>query len=552
MKRSDDYWLKRAEANMDLVQAAADKRLQVIGRAMQEAQQQLTEDAQRIFRTFAGKFNLTDAEAKAALQEPLSRAEFDRLRARIATLPAGKARLALEIRANSGAYAYRISRAEALRDNIAIETARVSQVLEDELTGQLRFTATEGYSRRMFDLQRQTGDAFAVPDIGGMKVAVDAPWAGKNYSARIWGNRDRLAQELQETISSGFLSGKSNARVAREIRDRFGVAFRDAERLVRTETSYIAGQADLQAYKDLGIEEYEFITALDSRTCKHCAPLDGQVFYVRDARVGKNYPPIHPNCRCTTGMADERPATGQRRGKNANGKNVLLPADMNYAEWQDWQLAGAPENVKAWRNIILQRTESNSIISKTEAVSALNSDENHGIIDVEIDELTPCLRKLSTGEVVPTSVKGINPATYNLRDFRFDWNRPGRDGYKVYALFAKGDSRPQGLIALGNTGSDGGVWVELVESAIFNSRYNNQNQQEYSGVGGHLFAEAIRRARISNPNGYVYFQAKSNLVDYYAKAFGAELVVAKNRTMGIFDEAATKLVEKYYGGDGDE
>ena len=159
----------------------------------------------------------------------------------------------------------------------------------------------------------------------------------------------KRTKELEERISSGFLSGKSNARVAREIRDRFGVAFRDAERLVRTETSYIAGQADLQAYRDLGIEAYEFITALDSRTCKHCAPLDGQVFPVRDARVGKNYPLIHPNCRCTTGMADERLATGYRRGKDADGGNVLLPEDMNYAEWQEWQLSGAPMDVRKWR-----------------------------------------------------------------------------------------------------------------------------------------------------------------------------------------------------------
>ncbi len=346
--KSHDYWIGRAEANMDYLQAAADARLRTIGKAMYDAQKQLAGDAQRIFRTFANRFNLTDAEAQAALAEPLGRAEFDLLRIRIARMPEGAAKTALEIRVNSGAYAYRISRIEALRENIAIEMARVSQVLEDELTGQLRFTAVEGYNRRLFDLQRQTGDAFAVPDIYGLKVAIDTPWAGANYSSRIWGARDALASELQDVISSGFLSGKANARVAQEIRDRFSVSFRDVERLVRTETSYIAGQADKQAYRDLGIEEYEFITTLDSRTCKFCAPLDGSRHPVGAAEVGVNYPPIHPNCRCTTGMADDQPATGYRRGRDANGKSVLLPADMTYAEWQDWQLAGAPEDVRSY------------------------------------------------------------------------------------------------------------------------------------------------------------------------------------------------------------
>lgn len=35
----------------------------------------------------------------------------------------------LEARINSGAYAFRITQAEALRENIAIETARIAQVI---------------------------------------------------------------------------------------------------------------------------------------------------------------------------------------------------------------------------------------------------------------------------------------------------------------------------------------------------------------------------------------------------------------------------------------
>ena len=364
MRKSVQYWMERAEAEMDLMQAAVDSRLQVIARAMQQAQQTLTADAARIFRTFANRFNLSDTEAQAALLEPLGRAEYNSLLSRIASLPQGNERLALEIRANSGAYAYRISRLEALRENIAIETARMSQVIEDELTGQLRFTATESYNRSMYDLQRKTGSAFAVPDINRTKIAIDTPWAGKSYSARIWGNRDTLATDLQEMISSGYMSGESNAKIARKISDRFGTSFQQAKTLVRTETSYISGQAHLQAYLDADIADYRYKTALDSRTCKYCAPLDGQIFPVKSAIVGKNYPPIHPNCRCTTGAADNE-TVSQRMGKDGNGQNVLLPGDMTYAEWKDWQLAGAPADVgnylqtlRQTGTIVLQNTQS--------------------------------------------------------------------------------------------------------------------------------------------------------------------------------------------------
>jgi SPP1 gp7 family putative phage head morphogenesis protein len=339
---------------MDLLQAVADDRMRVIGRAMHRAQQTLIDEAKRIFRTFTNRFNLTEDEALRALAEPLGRAEYDRLVAKIFTMPSGAARTALEIRVNSGAYAYRISRVQALNEHIAIETARISQVLEDELTGQLRFTAVDGYNKHMYNLQMQTGNAFNVPDIRGMKVSIDTPWAGANYSTRIWGARDALATDLREIVSSGFLSGESNVKIARKIRDRFGVQLQSAELLVRTETSYIANQTHLQAYRDIGIGTYRYKTALDSQTCKYCAPLDGQTFLVDDAQIGRNYPPIHPRCRCTTGAADDREPGGYRRGRDANGRNVLLPGDMTYPEWYDWQLAGAPADVNSYLRTLRQ------------------------------------------------------------------------------------------------------------------------------------------------------------------------------------------------------
>ena len=35
-------------------------------------------------------------------------------------------------------------------------------------------------------------------------------------------------------------------------------------------------------------------------TCETCAALDGKHFKLKDAQAGVNYPPMHPNDRCTT------------------------------------------------------------------------------------------------------------------------------------------------------------------------------------------------------------------------------------------------------------
>lgn len=47
---------------------------------------------------------------------------------------------------------------------------------------------------------------------------------------------------------------------------------------------------------------------------------------------GKNYPPIHPNDRCTTvAEFDDEVTEGlQRRARDENGNSILVPKDMNY------------------------------------------------------------------------------------------------------------------------------------------------------------------------------------------------------------------------------
>ena len=50
---------------------------------------------------------------------------------------------------------------------------------------------------------------------------------------------------------------------------------------------------------------------------------------------GQNYPPIHPNDRCTTvAEFDDEVTEGlQRRARDENGNSILVPQDMNYQQW---------------------------------------------------------------------------------------------------------------------------------------------------------------------------------------------------------------------------
>lgn len=166
---------------------------------------------------------------------------------------------------------------------------------------------------------------------------------------------------------------------------------------------------------------------------------------------------------------------------------------------------------------------------------------------IKIDELTPCLRRVRDGKIVETTVVELSSAR-GLKNWEFDWARPIRAGEKVLGLKAKGDDRLQGLIALVPDPKNYAMRVDIVESAPFNNPHNKKFvAKEYVGVGGHLFAEAVRQSYAAGFDGFVAFRAKTNLIEHYEKALGAILISPRERLMVIDEKGAKILYERYYG-----
>ena len=275
MTRSAEYWKRRAEANMDGVQRGAEQRLARLGRAYHQAARELEGEVQRILGTYAKRFDLTPEEAAAALREPADE--------------------------ESRAYGYRVSRAEALEKAIRERLNGLGARLERETAAQREWTASKSYQSARKMMRDMTGGVVsqAVPDLQGLLRVMDTAWSGRNYSARIWRNTDYLAQMLEDEIEAAFLSGKSVRRMANVIMGRFGVGYRAAECLMRTETSYVQNQTAAQSYRDAGCTDYEILTASDRRTCRRCAAQNGRRYPFTAMQAGENAPPFHPNCRCT-------------------------------------------------------------------------------------------------------------------------------------------------------------------------------------------------------------------------------------------------------------
>lgn len=120
---------------------------------------------------------------------------------------------------------------------------------------------------------------------------------GKSWSDRIWSQKTQLQQELQDGLMNCVIAGSDHRKLVRTLQERFDVAHSNADRIVRTELNHVQNQAAMRGYLDAGYTHYQFLSALDSRTCGECEDLDGQVFAFVDAVEGINFPPIHPNCR---------------------------------------------------------------------------------------------------------------------------------------------------------------------------------------------------------------------------------------------------------------
>lgn len=122
---------------------------------------------------------------------------------------------------------------------------------------------------------------------------------GKHWSERVWGNMAKLQNRIEQGLVDSVVIGRSKREMIEELVKEFGVGFREADRLARTELCFVQNQSAADRYEAAGIQEYQILATLDSRTSSICEELNGKVYQFTDMVVGENCPPLHPNCRST-------------------------------------------------------------------------------------------------------------------------------------------------------------------------------------------------------------------------------------------------------------
>ncbi|SFF22957.1 phage putative head morphogenesis protein, SPP1 gp7 family [Paenibacillus algorifonticola] len=246
---------------------------------------------------------------------------------------------------NASAKAH-ITRLEELQTKLQQEVEVLAGKRQKGSAGALGGIYKDGYYKGIYEVQRGIGKGvpFAGLDSRQIDKVLSKPWApdGSNFSARIWRDRDKLVAELQTIMTQDLIRGEPSDKLINDFAKRMGVSKRAAETLIRTEAAYFSGQSRLDGYQQTGVERYQFIATLDSRTSQECRGMDSEILPVSEAQAGRNYPPLHVRCRSTTIPYYEDGEEGERTARGgADGKTYSVPGNMSY---EDWTAQHAPKD----------------------------------------------------------------------------------------------------------------------------------------------------------------------------------------------------------------
>lgn len=246
---------------------------------------------------------------------------------------------------------YHISKLEALK----IQTQQSLEVMFSKqmgtVTGAMGDIFESGYYHTAYELQKgfNIGWDIAGLDQSQIEKVLSKPWAvdGKNFSERIWTNKEKLISELHGELTQNIMLGADPQKAIDSLAKKMNTSKQNAGRLIMTEEAYFSSAAQRDCFNELDVEQYEIVATLDSHTSDICRSLDGKHFPMKDFQAGVTAPPFHVYCRSTTVpyFDEDFGDIGERAARDEEtGKTYYIPNDMNYEDWKQTFVDGGDKS----------------------------------------------------------------------------------------------------------------------------------------------------------------------------------------------------------------
>lgn len=347
--KSSDYWEKRALRDKKFATNRAENYIKnKLGKAYTEVSKELEEEIRELYekldksKSLLAQSNeklLTSSQA-ADIRELLKKLTEEKAKLSNVNLPKEVSDAiekniklieeSLRMKSKSG-YITHLELMQERINALALSVANENQV---NMYEHLSTEYTDSYFRGVFRVQQGMGFGkdFVSPNPKLIQNVIMRSYAGSSFSKRIWKDVNKLGSTLKDTLTKGFIRGDSIDTMTKRLLERVDVSKSHAKMLIRTESARVCEEATKDAYKECGIEQYIYLATLDRKTSLICQELDMKSFPLKDAKIGENYPPMHPNCRSTT-MADTKPL--KRLARGADGKNYEVDGNLSYKDWYD-------------------------------------------------------------------------------------------------------------------------------------------------------------------------------------------------------------------------
>lgn len=290
--KMSNYWKKRQDALM----AGLDKKDEKFSLKLAKEYDRLQNELEKEIAYYYQKYGADDILEYRTMMAELSDSEREEIFKDFDSFVQNHPEHAnlLPIRQNI----YKLNRLEGLQMSVRIKMAELGLIEQNLMTEYLKMSYKYGYEATLKNL-KNTSSFFSINNPLLQQALSDKWFNEKNYSDRIWDNKDTLRNWLTNDLKDGIISGKNYDAMIKSLMQRVDTGKFYAKRLVWTESAFFMNTANAHAFMDDGILRYQYTAIIDNRTSKTCKKLNKQFFEFKDYRPGINAPPMHSFCRST-------------------------------------------------------------------------------------------------------------------------------------------------------------------------------------------------------------------------------------------------------------
>lgn len=346
---ASEYWINREKEKLKAHLGDVTKTEKILHRNLKKASKDIEDEIYKLYSRYSKENGLSYAEANKLLTGPKYKEWRMDLKDYVDEITqTDNKELLLELNTLS---------AKSSITGLEEQLYQIQKILDrdyifkhKEVKKLLKAGVKNSFTQTAYTIENLNGfhTSFSMISQKDIEDVINLPWSGKNYSNRLWANRTKLKDKVQEQIVQATIQGKDLRQCIKNVSETMEATREVTKRLINTEHAYACSQGDLKMYDEFGIDKYEYVATLDSKTSNICRGLDGKVYKRSEAIPGVNFPPTHPHCRSTTVPADVETLGDETRiAKDSKGNYIYLKANTTYEDYIKALETGNWNNIKA-------------------------------------------------------------------------------------------------------------------------------------------------------------------------------------------------------------